>query len=98
LGQPRRAWTVWTSLTPATMPSEKLEQFGTDTRLGRQGQPAAPVPVYVPLASDQARYVSLALHRRRSRGPILWPRSRDASASWRRGQGLTSDSRTMTCA
>lgn len=49
---------IWTPLIPATMPEEKVEQFGTDTPLGRPGQPVELAPVYVLLASDEASYVS----------------------------------------
>jgi NAD(P)-dependent dehydrogenase (short-subunit alcohol dehydrogenase family) len=49
---------IWTPLIPATMPPEKVEQFGDDTPLGRAGQPAELAPVYVLLASDEASYVS----------------------------------------
>ena len=49
---------VWTPLIPATMPEEKVESFGTDTPLGRPGQPAELAPVYVLLASDDGSYVS----------------------------------------
>lgn len=49
---------VWTPLIPATMPPEKVEQFGGDTPLGRPGQPAELAPVYVLLASDDGSYIS----------------------------------------
>jgi NAD(P)-dependent dehydrogenase (short-subunit alcohol dehydrogenase family) len=49
---------IWTPLIPATMPPEKVEQFGTDTPLGRPGQPAELAPVYVLLASNDASYIS----------------------------------------
>jgi NAD(P)-dependent dehydrogenase (short-subunit alcohol dehydrogenase family) len=49
---------VWTPLIPSTMPAEKVENFGTDTPLGRPGQPAELAPVYVLLASDEASYIS----------------------------------------
>ena len=49
---------IWTPLIPATMPEEKVEQFGADTPLGRPGQPVELAPVYVMLASDEASYVS----------------------------------------
>jgi NAD(P)-dependent dehydrogenase (short-subunit alcohol dehydrogenase family) len=49
---------IWTPLIPATMPEEKVEQFGSDTPLGRAGQPAELAPVYVLLASDDGSYVS----------------------------------------
>jgi NAD(P)-dependent dehydrogenase (short-subunit alcohol dehydrogenase family) len=49
---------IWTPLIPSTMPPEKVEQFGTDTPLGRPGQPVELAPVYVLLASDDGSYVS----------------------------------------
>ncbi len=49
---------IWTPLIPATMPPEKVESFGTDTPLGRPGQPAELAPVYVLLASDEGSYIS----------------------------------------
>jgi NAD(P)-dependent dehydrogenase (short-subunit alcohol dehydrogenase family) len=49
---------IWTPLIPSTMPADKVEQFGSDTPLGRAGQPAELAPVYVLLASDDASYVS----------------------------------------
>jgi NAD(P)-dependent dehydrogenase (short-subunit alcohol dehydrogenase family) len=49
---------IWTPLIPATMPPEKVEQFGSDVPLGRPGQPAELAPVYVLLASDEGSYVS----------------------------------------
>jgi NAD(P)-dependent dehydrogenase (short-subunit alcohol dehydrogenase family) len=49
---------IWTPLIPATMPPEKVEKFGSDTPLGRAGQPAELAPVYVLLASDDGSYVS----------------------------------------
>jgi hypothetical protein len=49
---------IWTPLIPATMPPEKVESFGSDTPLGRAGQPVELAPVYVLLASDEASYIS----------------------------------------
>ncbi|GAB2468666.1 Rossmann-fold NAD(P)-binding domain-containing protein [Jatrophihabitans fulvus] len=49
---------IWTPLIPSTMPPEKVQQFGSDTPLGRAGQPAELAPVYVLLASDDGSYVS----------------------------------------
>jgi NAD(P)-dependent dehydrogenase (short-subunit alcohol dehydrogenase family) len=49
---------IWTPLIPSTMPPEKVEKFGSDTPLGRAGQPAELAPVFVLLASDEAIYVS----------------------------------------
>jgi NAD(P)-dependent dehydrogenase (short-subunit alcohol dehydrogenase family) len=50
---------IWTPLQPATQPTEKVEKFGSDTPLGRAGQPAEVAPAYVFLAcEDTASYVS----------------------------------------
>jgi NAD(P)-dependent dehydrogenase (short-subunit alcohol dehydrogenase family) len=49
---------IWTPLIPATMPEEKVEGFGSDTPLGRAGQPIEVASAFVFLASDEASYVS----------------------------------------
>lgn len=50
---------IWTPLQPATQEPEKIEKFGTDTPLGRAGQPAEVAPAFVFLASPgDASYVS----------------------------------------
>ena len=49
---------VWTPLIPATMPPEKVQNFGKDYPLGRPAQPRELAPVYVMLASAEASYVS----------------------------------------
>jgi NAD(P)-dependent dehydrogenase (short-subunit alcohol dehydrogenase family) len=49
---------IWTPLIPATMPPEKVEQFGLDVPLGRPGQPAEVAPAFVLLASDESSYMS----------------------------------------
>ena len=49
---------IWTPLIPATMPAEKVGEFGADTPLGRAGQPAELAPLYVFLASDDSTYVT----------------------------------------
>jgi NAD(P)-dependent dehydrogenase (short-subunit alcohol dehydrogenase family) len=49
---------IWTPLIPATMPADEVEEFGSDTPLGRAGQPAELAPVYVLLASDEGSYIS----------------------------------------
>ena len=49
---------VWTPLIPATLPPEKVEQFGANTPLGRPAQPAELAPIYVFLASEESRYIT----------------------------------------
>ncbi|HEY3528436.1 MAG TPA: glucose 1-dehydrogenase [Nocardioides sp.] len=49
---------IWTPLIPSTMEPDKVEQFGSNTPLGRPGQPVELAPVYVLLASDEGSYVS----------------------------------------
>jgi NAD(P)-dependent dehydrogenase (short-subunit alcohol dehydrogenase family) len=49
---------IWTPLIPATMPEENVGSFGTQTPLGRAGQPAEVAPAYVYLASAQSSYVT----------------------------------------
>jgi NAD(P)-dependent dehydrogenase (short-subunit alcohol dehydrogenase family) len=49
---------IWTPLIPATMPPDKVASFGTDTPLGRPGQPAELAALYVLLASDDGSYIS----------------------------------------
>jgi NAD(P)-dependent dehydrogenase (short-subunit alcohol dehydrogenase family) len=49
---------IWTPLIPATMPEEKVQDFGKETPLGRVGQPAELAPAYVFLASAKASYIT----------------------------------------
>jgi len=50
---------IWTPLQPATRDPEQLESFGSETPLGRAGQPSEVAPAYVFLASRRdASYVS----------------------------------------
>jgi NAD(P)-dependent dehydrogenase (short-subunit alcohol dehydrogenase family) len=49
---------IWTPLIPATMPPEKVESFGTQTPLGRAGQPAEVATAFVYLASAESSYVT----------------------------------------
>ncbi|WNB85515.1 SDR family oxidoreductase [Cellulomonas sp. ATA003] len=49
---------IWTPLIPATMPEGKVESFGTDTPMGRAGQPAELAPLYVFFASQESSYVT----------------------------------------
>ena len=49
---------IWTPLIPSTFSVDKVAQFGTDTPLGRAGQPYELAPTYVYLASEDSSYVS----------------------------------------
>ena len=49
---------VWTPLIPATMPEEKTKSFGKHTSFERPAQPVEIAPVFVFLASNEARFVS----------------------------------------
>ncbi|TKR27032.1 SDR family oxidoreductase [Cellulomonas hominis] len=49
---------IWTPLIPATMPEEKVKEFGADTPLGRAGQPAELAPAYVFFASQESSYIT----------------------------------------
>ena len=49
---------IWTPLVVMSFPSEKTEQFGSNTPLGRPGQPGELAPLYVFLATDESRYIS----------------------------------------
>jgi NAD(P)-dependent dehydrogenase (short-subunit alcohol dehydrogenase family) len=49
---------IWTPLVTMSFPAEKNAQFGSDTPLGRPGQPAELAPLYVFLACDESRYIS----------------------------------------
>jgi NAD(P)-dependent dehydrogenase (short-subunit alcohol dehydrogenase family) len=49
---------VWTPLIPATMPPDKVKDFGKQSPLGRPAQPAEMAPAYVFLASPEAAYIT----------------------------------------
>src|SRR3954447_671065 len=50
---------IWTPLIPATMPKDKVEDFGAEeSPMKRAGQPAELAPVYVFLASQESSYVT----------------------------------------
>ena len=49
---------VWTPLIPASMPEEKVQNFGSQVPMKRPAQPCELAGVYVLLASDEASYVS----------------------------------------
>jgi NAD(P)-dependent dehydrogenase (short-subunit alcohol dehydrogenase family) len=52
---------IWTPLIPSTMDEEKVASFGSNTPMGRAGQPAELAGAYVLLASDDASYITGAL-------------------------------------
>jgi NAD(P)-dependent dehydrogenase (short-subunit alcohol dehydrogenase family) len=49
---------VWTPLIPSTMPEERVKTFGQDTSFERAAQPVEIAPVFVFLASNEARFVT----------------------------------------
>lgn len=50
---------IWTPLQPSHgQPQEKLVKFGTNTPLGRPGQPAEVAPTFVFLASQESSYIT----------------------------------------
>lgn len=49
---------IWTPLIPSTFPNEKVEKFGSDTPLGRAGQPSEVATGFLFLASDDASYIT----------------------------------------
>lgn len=49
---------IWTPLIPATFDEEHVEEFGTETPLGRPGQPRDLVGAYVLLASEDGAYMT----------------------------------------
>ncbi len=49
---------VWTPLIVSTFDEEKIKKFGSETAMGRAGQPSELGPAYVFLASDDASFVT----------------------------------------
>ncbi|GLB58863.1 SDR family oxidoreductase [Cytobacillus sp. NCCP-133] len=49
---------IWTPLIPSTFSAEKVSKFGSNSPMGRAGQPYELAPAYVYLASDDSSYVS----------------------------------------
>lgn len=49
---------IWTPLIVSTFPEQKVEAFGEQVPMGREGQPAEVATCYVFLASDDSSYIS----------------------------------------
>ncbi len=49
---------VWTPLIPSTLPQEQVREFGHDSAFERAAQPVEIAPVFVFLASNEARFVT----------------------------------------
>lgn len=49
---------IWTPLIPASFPADEVAEFGSDTPLGRAGQPWECAECYVFLAGDESRYMT----------------------------------------
>lgn len=49
---------VWTPLIPATFPPSHVSTFGSDTPLGRAGEPVEVAGSYIFLASDESSYIT----------------------------------------
>ena len=49
---------VWTPLIPATFPASHVSTFGSDTPLGRAGEPVEIAGSYIFLASDESSYIT----------------------------------------
>ena len=49
---------VWTPLIPATLPEDQVKEFGADSDYERPAQPVEIAPVFVFLASNEARFVT----------------------------------------
>lgn len=49
---------VWTPLIPSSFSKEDVEKFGSNTPMGRPGQPCELAPAYVFLASEDSSYIS----------------------------------------
>jgi NAD(P)-dependent dehydrogenase (short-subunit alcohol dehydrogenase family) len=49
---------IWTPLIPASFEPKKVAEFGSDTPMGRAGEPMEVAPCYVFLASTDSSYIS----------------------------------------
>lgn len=59
---------IWTPLIPATFDADHVKSFGSNTPMGRAGQPAEVAPCYVLLASADGSYMT---------GQVLHPNGGD---------------------
>lgn len=49
---------IWTPLIPSTFPANQVAAFGSDSKMGRAGQPVEIAPAYVFLASEDSSYMT----------------------------------------
>lgn len=49
---------IWTPLIPASFDDKKVAEFGSNTPMGRAGQPDEVAPAFIFLASDDASYIT----------------------------------------
>jgi len=49
---------IWTPLIPSTFPAKEVATFGSDTPLGRAGEPEEVATSFVFLASDDSAYMT----------------------------------------
>jgi NAD(P)-dependent dehydrogenase (short-subunit alcohol dehydrogenase family) len=49
---------IWTPLIPATFPADKVKKFGSDTPLGRVGEPWECATCFLFLASADSQYMT----------------------------------------
>jgi NAD(P)-dependent dehydrogenase (short-subunit alcohol dehydrogenase family) len=49
---------IWTPLIPSTFDGEEVETFGSQTPMGRPGQPDEVAPCFVFLATEGATYMT----------------------------------------
>jgi NAD(P)-dependent dehydrogenase (short-subunit alcohol dehydrogenase family) len=49
---------IWTPLIPSSFSEKQVSQFGSNTPLGRPGQPEECAPAYVYLAAQDSSYVT----------------------------------------
>lgn len=59
---------IWTPLIPSTFDEKKVSEFGSDTPMGRAGQPYEVAPCFVFLASSDSSYIT---------GQVLHPNGGD---------------------